>query len=163
MRELGNQEKDVATRLSKMLRVFYLWINFFGDTFIKSLKVWQRECGLLSFSRDGGYNWLKYKEAYMALIDCPECEKKISDKAAACPHCGYPLRETRTSRELPFMAPLAEFAEILTETLREFAPRERKGERQRDKEEERRSHDAKAETGKKEKKHRPKHHGPQED
>jgi hypothetical protein len=26
----------------------------------------------------------------MALINCPECEKKISDKAIACPHCGAP-------------------------------------------------------------------------
>ena len=27
----------------------------------------------------------------MALINCPECGKQISDKAAACIHCGYPL------------------------------------------------------------------------
>ena len=26
----------------------------------------------------------------MALIKCPECEKEISDKAAACIHCGCP-------------------------------------------------------------------------
>lgn len=26
----------------------------------------------------------------MALIYCPECKKKISDKAAACPNCGLP-------------------------------------------------------------------------
>jgi len=26
----------------------------------------------------------------MALIKCPECEKQISDKAEACPHCGCP-------------------------------------------------------------------------
>lgn len=25
----------------------------------------------------------------MALIKCPECDKKISDKAESCPHCGY--------------------------------------------------------------------------
>lgn len=25
----------------------------------------------------------------MALIECPECGKKISDKAELCPHCGY--------------------------------------------------------------------------
>lgn len=24
----------------------------------------------------------------MALIQCPECGKEISDKAVACPHCG---------------------------------------------------------------------------
>lgn len=30
----------------------------------------------------------------MAIISCPECEKDISDKAAFCPHCGYPIRKT---------------------------------------------------------------------
>ncbi|WP_226817317.1 hypothetical protein [Advenella sp. FME57] len=27
----------------------------------------------------------------MALLKCPECKKKFSDKAAACPSCGAPL------------------------------------------------------------------------
>lgn len=27
----------------------------------------------------------------MALINCPECNKEISDKATVCPHCGYGL------------------------------------------------------------------------
>lgn len=27
----------------------------------------------------------------MALIACLECHKEISDKAAACPHCGAPV------------------------------------------------------------------------
>ena len=27
----------------------------------------------------------------MALIRCPKCGKEISDKAAACPHCGNPM------------------------------------------------------------------------
>ena len=29
----------------------------------------------------------------MALIQCYECEKEISDKAPACPHCGAPKEE----------------------------------------------------------------------
>lgn len=29
----------------------------------------------------------------MALISCPECNKEISDKANACPHCGLPLEK----------------------------------------------------------------------
>lgn len=29
----------------------------------------------------------------MALINCPECGKEISDKVKACPHCGYPFVE----------------------------------------------------------------------
>lgn len=30
----------------------------------------------------------------MALISCPECGGRISDKAKNCPHCGYPVSET---------------------------------------------------------------------
>lgn len=26
------------------------------------------------------------------LIKCPECNLQVSDKALACPHCGYPLK-----------------------------------------------------------------------
>lgn len=29
----------------------------------------------------------------MALINCPECNKEISDKAVACPNCGCPQSE----------------------------------------------------------------------
>lgn len=29
------------------------------------------------------------------LITCPECRKQISDKAKACPHCGYPVEENK--------------------------------------------------------------------
>ena len=27
----------------------------------------------------------------MSLIQCPECGREVSDKSAACPHCGYPI------------------------------------------------------------------------
>jgi hypothetical protein len=27
----------------------------------------------------------------MALITCPECRRSVSDRAAACPQCGYPI------------------------------------------------------------------------
>lgn len=30
----------------------------------------------------------------MALIDCPECGNGVSDKAANCPKCGYPMKPT---------------------------------------------------------------------
>ena len=26
----------------------------------------------------------------MALINCPECDREVSDKAPTCPHCGVP-------------------------------------------------------------------------
>jgi hypothetical protein len=29
----------------------------------------------------------------MALINCTECKKEISDKATSCPGCGAPIRE----------------------------------------------------------------------
>ncbi|MBN1254921.1 MAG: zinc-ribbon domain-containing protein [Deltaproteobacteria bacterium] len=34
----------------------------------------------------------------MALVHCPECNKAISDKAAACPHCGVPLKKSRGAK-----------------------------------------------------------------
>jgi hypothetical protein len=30
----------------------------------------------------------------VALINCPECSKEISDKSEKCVHCGYPIRTT---------------------------------------------------------------------
>lgn len=30
----------------------------------------------------------------MSLIKCPECKKKVSDKAVHCVKCGYPIRKT---------------------------------------------------------------------
>lgn len=30
----------------------------------------------------------------MALINCPECNKEVSDKAGACPNCGHPIEKT---------------------------------------------------------------------
>lgn len=33
----------------------------------------------------------------MALINCPECHRSISDKAVTCPHCGFPLRPSERS------------------------------------------------------------------
>ena len=30
----------------------------------------------------------------MALVKCPECGKKVSDKAPTCIHCGYPMPTT---------------------------------------------------------------------
>jgi hypothetical protein len=38
-------------------------------------------------------------------MNCPECEREVSDQAMMCPHCGYPIRgvagyEYRSEREL---------------------------------------------------------------
>ena len=34
----------------------------------------------------------------MALTRCPECSGQVSDQAATCPHCGYPLHRAADSR-----------------------------------------------------------------
>lgn len=34
----------------------------------------------------------------MALIECAECKKEVSDKAAACPHCGAPVAAAAPKR-----------------------------------------------------------------
>lgn len=35
----------------------------------------------------------------MALINCPECGKEISDKAVSCPHCGNPMNPQDSKEE----------------------------------------------------------------
>jgi hypothetical protein len=35
----------------------------------------------------------------MALINCPECNKEISDKAYACPQCAHPLRQNELMQQ----------------------------------------------------------------
>jgi len=30
----------------------------------------------------------------MAIIRCPECNKDVSDRAKACPHCGFPMNHS---------------------------------------------------------------------
>lgn len=34
----------------------------------------------------------------MALMKCPECSSDVSEKAAACPRCGYPIGRTAGNR-----------------------------------------------------------------
>jgi Zn ribbon nucleic-acid-binding protein len=33
----------------------------------------------------------------MALINCPDCKKQISDSAIKCIHCGRPMRQSNES------------------------------------------------------------------
>lgn len=37
----------------------------------------------------------------MALIKCPECGSEISDRAASCPRCGYPINNSNNSGTPP--------------------------------------------------------------
>lgn len=34
----------------------------------------------------------------MALLKCPECKHDVSDKATACPHCGYPMNSPTSTK-----------------------------------------------------------------
>lgn len=34
----------------------------------------------------------------MALIECAECKKEVSNKAASCPHCGAPIATASEAR-----------------------------------------------------------------
>lgn len=36
----------------------------------------------------------------MALINCPECKKEVSDSALSCPHCGFQLIEKKEKTEV---------------------------------------------------------------
>jgi len=38
----------------------------------------------------------------MALINCPECSKEISDRAEACIHCGFPLKQHEEPKQVEF-------------------------------------------------------------
>ena len=35
------------------------------------------------------------------LINCPECEKKISNYANTCPHCGFPTETHKALLDCP--------------------------------------------------------------
>ena len=32
----------------------------------------------------------------MAIVKCPECNREVSDKASACPNCGYQINSVKT-------------------------------------------------------------------
>lgn len=38
----------------------------------------------------------------MALINCPECNKQISDRAEACPNCGYPIHPSNSNDKVDY-------------------------------------------------------------
>ena len=41
----------------------------------------------------------------MSLINCPECNKEISDKAKCCPNCGYELPKPEPIFQGIYIAP----------------------------------------------------------
>jgi ribosomal protein L37E len=41
------------------------------------------------------YNNKKMEVLIMAIINCPECGKEISNTAKSCPHCGYDIKKAK--------------------------------------------------------------------
>lgn len=41
----------------------------------------------------------------MALINCPECGKEVSDKAPNCPNCAFPLQESKSDGNVRIKTP----------------------------------------------------------
>lgn len=61
----------------------------------------------------------------MALIQCPECQLQVSDRAITCPHCGYPIekpasRQKRrpSSRRMRLPNGFGQITEIKNQNLR---------------------------------------------
>lgn len=55
------------------------------------------------------------------LTKCPECELPVSDKALACPHCGYPMKpniKRKTSRRMRLPNGFGQISEIKNRNLR---------------------------------------------
>ena len=40
----------------------------------------------------------------MALINCPECGKEVSDQSNNCPNCGYPISNNQFSVQQPMQS-----------------------------------------------------------
>lgn len=47
----------------------------------------------------------------MEIINCPECNQNISDKAVACPYCGYPINNLDSSNKLEVVPKIIECEE----------------------------------------------------
>lgn len=41
----------------------------------------------------------------MAMIKCPECQSEVSDRASACPRCGFPISSIETSNIVKIKMP----------------------------------------------------------
>ncbi len=48
----------------------------------------------------------------MALIRCPECGREISDRAYACPGCGFPVRDYLESDDLKEEYGFSEYVDL---------------------------------------------------
>ncbi len=58
----------------------------------------------------------------MALITCPECSRQISDKARACPGCGYPVESAKPERKTAFDKGVASHRHVESDRGQGVAP-----------------------------------------
>ena len=58
----------------------------------------------------------------MALINCPECGKEISDRVIACPHCGFPMQEENPQANPQATEQTAPSADQHEQQVQNFAP-----------------------------------------
>ncbi|WP_298035281.1 zinc ribbon domain-containing protein [uncultured Dysosmobacter sp.] len=54
----------------------------------------------------------------MALINCPECGKQISDRAISCPNCGYPLSNQDVQSDIQNAVESSNYILILNKVYR---------------------------------------------
>lgn len=43
----------------------------------------------------------------MAIIQCPECKREVSDRAISCPHCGFPIQQAAASQPVEAQSPVS--------------------------------------------------------
>lgn len=65
----------------------------------------------------------------MALINCPECNKQVSDKASSCPNCGYPIskclseeKKEETVISVDITQECNDIRKILSDFKRDYVP-----------------------------------------
>lgn len=53
----------------------------------------------------------------MALINCPECGKQVSDRAASCPVCGCPINATAAVPQIDRSAEIEKFLDLAVKAI----------------------------------------------
>lgn len=56
----------------------------------------------------------------MALINCPECNKEISDLVNKCPNCGYPIKKKRKKKSKKSLVIILSLIGVLITTITVF-------------------------------------------
>ncbi len=57
----------------------------------------------------------------MALINCPECNEKVSENATTCPHCGYNLNDSPAMSTLNKVAIIIIIGMIILQIIKWFS------------------------------------------